>query len=45
VFIIGVCIACVCRAQRRRLRKEEAKKDGKIEVIPQLDLHTFEVDE
>jgi len=47
VFIIGVCIACVCRAQRRRLRKEEAKKNlgGKKEEIPQIDLHTFEVDE
>jgi len=49
VFIIGVCIACVCRAQRRKLRKQEqARRDSqgeKKEIIPQLDLQTFEMDE
>lgn len=39
VFIIGVCIACVCRAQRRKARKKKQTKAGEDkEIVPQLDL-------
>ena len=47
VFMIGVCIACVCRAQRRKLRKiekerRESLRESKEMPVPQLDLPTFE---
>lgn len=47
VFMIGVCIACVCRAQRRKLRKiEKARRESLRESaempVPQVDLPTFE---
>ena len=46
-FMIGVCIACVCRAQRRKLRKiekerRESLRESKEMPVPQLDLPTFE---
>jgi hypothetical protein len=30
IFIIAVCIACVCRAARRKLRKDEAVRRASL---------------